>query len=242
VHLVGNQDNIPPEGRGAPPTSSYPAPPPPGGYPAWGPGAYAPAPPPPPPESPKKRSVGKKIVGALVAVVLVIVVIALKVGLRAGITQAVHSIDHHVDHPSNSGFDYAIGTCLNVSTSASYVKPSDVQVEPCSSPTALAKVAKKYNGTKNCPNDHYGTLQGVDSGFCLQDNLTVGDCYQQAIITHMFAQTACTPGLGAIDQTVKVALRRDGVDDPGLCNADQQPLDFPEPPLTYCLEVVQRDQ
>ncbi|MDT5139942.1 MAG: hypothetical protein QOD58_4204 [Mycobacterium sp.] len=238
--MADKQDNNAPEGSGGPPPGSYPPPTPPGyGYPTPSPGGYPPpptggyAPPPPgqqyaPPPAPKKRSVGKRIVAALVAIVLVI---AVKVGLRA-------VLNHHEDQPVHNGFDYAVGTCLNLSKAGIAPKPTDVHVEPCSSPTALAKVAKRYQGKKNCPNEHYGTLEGGNNGFCLQDNLTVGSCYNQTLINHMFEPTGCTPGV--IGQTFKVALRRDGVDDKALCNDDQQPVNFPEPPLTYCLDVLVR--
>jgi hypothetical protein len=174
----------------------------------------------------KKRSVGKKILGVLVAIVLVI---AVMIGVRA-------VMDRHEDGPSNNGFDYAIGTCLNLAKASVDVKPSDVQAEPCSSPTALAKVAKKYKGATNCPNDNYGTLQGGGSGLCLQPELTVGSCYHRTMFPHMFAQVTCLPG--ALDQTLKVTLRRDGADDAGLCSSGQLAANFPEPPLTYCMEVV----
>ena len=183
------------------------------------------------PSAPRKRSVGRRILATLGAV---IVFIAAKVGLHM-------VMDDHHDRPSDKGFegfDYAIGTCLNLSKAGIMVKPGDVSVEPCSSATALAKVAQKYKGAKNCPNDNYGTLEGGGSGLCLQDNLTVGNCYHQTIVSHLFAPTACTPGI--IDSTFKVALRRDGVNDPGLCTGDQQVVNFPEPALTYCLDVLVR--
>lgn len=201
---------------------------PPGGYLPPGP-QYAP--PPPPPAPPRKSPLGKRIGAALGAVVLVI---AAKVGLHA----VMH---HHSERASSSnGFDYAIGTCLNLAKAGIMVKPSDVQVEPCSSPTALSKVAKKYKGAKNCPNDNYGTLEGGGSGLCLEDNLSIGSCYHQALISHMFASTACKPGALSSDPTFRVAARHDGVDDPGSCESDQQAVNFPEPPLTYCMDVLER--
>lgn len=225
--MTSNDQNAAPGGYQPPPAAGFP-PPPPGGYAPPGP-QYAP---PPPPVAPKKRSVGKRIGAALGAVVLVI---AAKVGL--------HALTHrHADRPSSSnGFDYAIGTCLNLAKAGIMVKPSDVHVEPCSSPTALSKVAKKYKGAKNCPNDNYGTLEGGGSGLCLEDNLTIGSCYHQALISHMFASTACTPGALSSDPTFRVAVRSDGVNDPGLCGGDQQVVNFPEPPLTYCMDVLERD-
>ncbi|MDP7704795.1 hypothetical protein [Mycobacterium sp. TY815] len=202
---------------------------PPGGYLPPGP-QYAPPPPPPPP-APKKSSLGKRIGAALGAVVLVI---AAKVGL--------HAVMHHrnADHrASSNGFDYPVGTCLNLVKAGIMVKPSDVREEPCSSPTALSKVAKQYKGSKNCPNDNYGTLEGGGSGLCLEDNLSVGSCYHQALISHMFAPTACKPGVLSSDPTFRVAVRRDGVNDPGLCAGEQQAVNFPEPPLTYCMDVLE---
>lgn len=205
---------------------------PPGGYLPPGPQYAAPPPPPPAPApAPKKSSVGKRIGAALGAVVLVI---AAKVGLNL-------VLHRHIDRPaSSSGFDYPIGTCLNLAKAGIMVKPSDVQEEPCSSPSALSKVAKKYKGSKNCPNDNYGTLEGGGSGLCLEDNLTIGSCYHQALISHMFAPTACKPGVLSSDPTFRVAVRRDGVNDPGLCAGEQQAVNFPEPPLTYCMDVLER--
>lgn len=250
--MTENQGNNPPEGQAGsyPPPGGYPPPPPAypppqGGYPPPPPAAYPPPPPggypppppgmpyaAPPPPAPKKKSVGKRIIGALVAVVLVIVV---KVGLGV----VLHR--HHDGSSTRSDFDYAVGTCLNLTKTGISVKPSDVKVEPCSSPTALSKVAKKYKGKKNCPNDNYGTLEGGGSGLCLEDNLTVGSCYHQAIISHMFASTACKPGVLSNDPTFRVALRRDGVDDTSLCSEEQQPVNFPDPPLTYCMDVLERN-
>lgn len=204
---------------------NYGGPQPPGNHPV----GYAPSAPAQQylPPAPKKRSPGRRILSVLVAIVLV-------VGVRVG----VHTVmDRHDDHRSNSGLDYAIGTCLDLSKAGGLVKPSDVHAAPCSSPTALAKVAAKYNGTKNCPNGNYGTLDSAGSGLCLQDNLTVGSCYRQTLLSHMFALSGCTRGFST-DPTFRVALRRDGVDDPGLCNADQQAVDFPQPALTYCLDVL----
>lgn len=189
------------------------------------------APPPPAPVEPKKGSVGKRIGAALGAVVLVI---AAKFGLHA----VTH---HHADRALNSdGFDYAVSTCLNLAGASIAVKPTDVHVEPCSSPTALSKVAKKYKGAKNCPNDNYGTLEGGGNGLCLEDNLTIGSCYHQALISHMFATTACKPGVLSSDPMFRVAVRQDGVNDPALCGGDQQAVNFPEPPLTYCMDVLER--
>lgn len=223
-------NNFSPQDQQSTPSGGYASPgaqyAPPGGYAPPG-SQYAP----PPPAPPKKRSVGKRIGAALGAVVLVI---AAKVGL--------HAVMHrHADGPSSSsGFDYAVGTCLNLAKAGIMVKPSDVHVEPCSSPTALSKVAKKYKGAKNCPNDNYGTLEGGGSGLCLEDNLTVGSCYHQALISHMFAPAACKPGVLSSDPTFRVATRQDGVNDPGLCGGDQQAVNFPEPPLTYCMDVLER--
>jgi hypothetical protein len=230
VGMAGNNDNMPPAGYGDPPPGDYPPQggyPPPGDYPP--PGGY----PPPPPPPPRKKSVGKRILGALVAVALVITV---RVGLHAVFN---HHSDHSSgNHSSDSGFNYEVGTCLNLSKTGIMVKPSEVQVEPCSAPTALARVAKKYKGTKNCPSDHYGTLEGGGDGYCLEDNLTVGACYNQSLFSHMFEQTACTPGFLPNNPTLKVALRREGVNDPGLCRIEQQVIGFPEPPLTYCMDVI----
>lgn len=220
----------PPAGAYQPPTS-YP-PPPPGAYPPPVPGQpYPPVAPPPIPPAPKKSGLGKKILAGIVAVVLVI---AVKQGLRA--------VTHHSSDSrgGKDGFDYAVGTCLNLSKTGIMVKPSEVKVEPCSSPTALSKVAKKYKGKKNCPNENYGTLEGGGTGLCLEDNLVVGNCYHQAIVSHMFASTACTPGVLSSDPTFRVALRRDGVNDPGLCSEEQQVVNFPDPPLTYCMDVLAR--
>jgi hypothetical protein len=139
---------------------------------------------PPPPPPPKKRSISRRILASLVAFVLVI-------GVKIG----VHAVMDRDSHPApEAGMDYAIGTCLDLSKASSLVKPSDVHVEACSSPTALAKVATKYTGAKNCPNDQYGTLDSHGSGLCLQDNLTVGSCYRQTLLSHMFTLSACTPG------------------------------------------------
>ncbi|WP_131823610.1 LppU/SCO3897 family protein [Mycobacterium talmoniae] len=180
----------------------------------------------PPPAPKAKPSIGKRIGSA--AMVLIGVIAAKAV---------VGGLFHH--HGSSGGdeplFDYAVGTCLKVDTTI-MVKPGDVHELPCSSPDARVIVAKKYTGQKNCPTEEYATLEGGGGGLCLQDDLAVGTCYQQGIVTHLFEPTGCTPGF--TEPTVRVALRRDGVDDPGLCGGDQQPLNYPEPPLTYCLEVI----
>lgn len=242
--MAANEGN-PPDGQGylPPQTSGPPAASPPGGYPppAPPPGGYPPPPPPgaqyappPPPQVPKKGSTGKKILAVVVAIVLAI---AVKVGVRAIFNHHSHSSS---GTSTSNGFDYAVGTCLNLSKTGIMVKPSDVHVEPCSSPTALAKVAKKYKGAKNCPNENYETLEGGGSGLCLENNLTVGSCYHQAMISHMFESMACKPGVLSSDPTYRVAIRKDGVDDPGLCSSDQQLVNFPEPPLTYCLDVLTR--
>lgn len=84
--------------------------------------------------------------------------------------------------------------------------------------------------------DKYATLDSGGSGLCLQENLTTGSCYQQNMWSHMFTSSDCTPGF--VDPIFKVALRRDGVDNPGLCTGDQQTMDYPDPPLTYCLDVL----
>lgn len=259
--MAENHDNNPPPGYSGP--GGYSAPPPPGGYPPPAAGGYPPpppggyppppsggyppapptgyppapgqqyaAPPPPPPVPVKKGSVGKKIIAAVGAVVIAI---AVKVGLGVVLHRS------HDRPLSNNGFDYAVGTCLNLSKTGISVKPSDVKVEPCSSQTALSKVAKKYKGKKDCPNENYGTLEGGGTGLCLEDNLTVGSCYHQQIISHMFAATACKPSVLSSDPTFRVALRRDGVSDPGLCNEEQQVVNFPEPPLTYCMDVLERN-
>ena len=57
----------------------------------------------------------------------------------------------------------------------------------------------------------------------------------------MFAPTACKPGVLSSDPTFRVAVRRDGVNDPGLCAGEQQAVNFPEPPLTYCMDVLERN-
>ena len=95
---------------------------PPGGYLPPGPQYAAPPPPPPAPApAPKKSSVGKRIGAALGAVVLVI---AAKVGLNL-------VLHRHIDRPaSSSGFDYPIGTCLNLAKAGIMVKPSDVRKNP----------------------------------------------------------------------------------------------------------------
>lgn len=241
--MTDSGDKIPPAQPPYPaPGQQYPPPAaPPGGYPPPAPGQqyaapqYAPPPPMPQAPAPKKGSVAKKVLAVLVVIVLAV---AVKVGVRAVLNR---NSDNHASH-INNGFDYPVGTCLNLSKAGIVVKPSDVKVEPCSSPTALSRVAKKYNGAKNCPNANYGTLEGGGSGLCLEDNLVVDSCYHQALISHMFAATACKPGVLSNDQTFRVALRRDGVDDPGLCTEEQQAVTFPEPPLTYCMDVLVSDQ
>lgn len=207
-------------------TADSPQPPQPGWPAGAGGSPPVPYPPGPPPAPPKKRSIGKRILTVLGALVLVI---AAKLGLGA--------VRNHIASDVADGFDYDVGTCLEIKAAITLVSPGDVHAAPCSSPAALVKVAKKYNGARDCPNDNYGTLEGGGTGLCLQDNLVVGNCYQQRVITHFFESTACTPGV--VDPTVRVALRHDGVDDAGLCTGDLEPMTFPEPPLTYCLEVLQ---
>ncbi|GAB2993728.1 LppU/SCO3897 family protein [Mycobacterium bourgelatii] len=207
---------------------------PPGNYPL--PPQYTPPPqyaPPPPAPAPKKSAVGKKVLAALAVIVLAV---AVKVGARL----VLNKPSHHGSH--SHGFDYAVGTCLNLSKTGIVVTPDEVKVEPCSSPTALSKVAKKYTGTKNCPNANYGTLEGGGSGLCLEDNLTVSSCYTQDLVSHMFKATECKPSVLSTEPTFRVALRQDGVDDPSLCSEEQQTVDFPEPPLTYCMDVLVADE
>lgn len=206
-----------------PPPGAYPYPPP-GAYPAPGQLPPVPASVPPPP---KKRSIGKRLLSMLGAVVALI---AVKVGFGLARDQGV------LPSTTDDGFNYAVGTCLEIKTTLSFVKPEDVHELPCSSPAALVKVGVKYKGSKQCPNDNYGTLGDDKRGLCLQDNLTVGNCYQPALITHFFQPHECTAGF--TEPTLRVALRKDGVSDPGLCVDGQQPLEFPEPPLTYCLETI----
>lgn len=223
--MSDGDEKVPPSSAVAP--GDYPPPP-----------QYTPPPqyaPPRPAPAPKKGSVGKKV---LIAVVAIALVFAAKVGGRV----ALNYMSGNHSSNGNNGFDYAVGTCLNLSKTGIVVKPSDVRVEPCSSPTALSKVAKRYHGAKNCPNANYGTLEGGGSGLCLEDNLTVDSCYRQDLISHMFAATACTPGVMSTEPTFRVASRQDGVDEPGLCSEDQQALDFPEPPLTYCMVVLTSDE
>jgi hypothetical protein len=222
--MPGKHDNVSPNGgQWGPPPGPYPsAQPNEPTSPYSAPGQQYASPPPP-----KKRSIGRRILALLMALVTVI-----------GVRIVLHAVlDHHSDPAPDTGLDYAIGTCLDVSKANIFVKPSDVHVEPCSSPTALAKVATKYKGAKNCPNDQYGTLDSHGSGLCLQDNLTVGNCYRRSLLSHMFTLANCTPGLSN-DPTFKVALRRDGVNDPALCTDTQRAVNFPEPPLTYCLDAL----
>ncbi|MCV6967513.1 hypothetical protein H7J50_27475 [Mycobacterium intermedium] len=224
--MSDDDENVP--ASSAVPPGNYPLPP---QY--TPPPQYAPppkyAPPPAQAPAPKKGSATKKILAALAVIVLAV---AVKVGARLVLNQP----SHHGSH--SNGFDYAIGTCLNLSKTGIVVTPNEVKVEPCSSPTALSKVAKKYTGTKNCPNANYGTLEGGGSGLCLEDNLTVDSCYTQDLVSHMFKATECKPSVLSSEPTFRVALRKDGVADPSLCSEEQQAVDFPEPPLTYCMDVL----
>ncbi|KAA2248876.1 hypothetical protein F0L68_39555 [Solihabitans fulvus] len=212
----GFQDAPPQPGFQQAPGQPGPMPGQPGFGPMPGQGGFAPAPVAPGPQSGNKSKV-IRIVAAVVVLVLI----------GGGFYL------YNKTSPSAAG----PGDCIKVNS----VSTNNASVDKidCGSSEAAFKVAIKLdNASGNCPNDNYiAYMQSGGRGnskftLCLALNGKVGDCFkaEDAGLSTKVTKVACSSG------TLKVAKVNDGKADESLCDQGQEPVTYPTPPQTICIE------
>jgi hypothetical protein len=224
-------------------------PPPPQGYPQYGPAQHGPAQhgpaqygPPhgyPPPVAPPRRSAGgagPKVAGCLVVVVIIVGLAVVGVGAAAGWFSS-----------ADAASEAKVGDCLKATGPGP--KTSAFAIVSCTAPDAAYKVAVRGGRRDSCPDltyGAYGEREGKRSGFtlCLMLNAKQGDCFQQTVDFPTGQATKVACGAGATYRVTKVV---EGTADKSACGRNAstgvsndfsrpRALVYQTPPTTICTD------
>ncbi|HEY8374371.1 MAG TPA: hypothetical protein VIL00_16675 [Pseudonocardiaceae bacterium] len=133
-----------------------------------------------------------------------------------------------------------VGDCANL---VGDMTSATLTIHPCDSVEAKLKVAVVFDTTSaTCPNEDYSEyyetrLVGPEFKVCLIPNLIEGACYT---VDGAGDKDTDLRKVSCEDESARLRVSRvaEGEVDEGICGEGAHGAAYPEPPVTYCLELL----